>query len=280
MTEDDARIAATLARPRYELIPMRGVESQLAHLPATAVVTVTASPTRGLESTLELTRTLVALGHHVVPHLSARLVEGPGHLDELLAQLGELRIHEVFVIAGDATQPAGPYEGAGDLLEAIAEDGRSFAEVGISGYPETHGLIPDATTIAAMHRKAPHATYIVSQICFEPTTTRRWVRAVRARGITLPIYVGLPGVVDRARLLRLAVRVGLGDSVKFLSKQARVGTRLLAGYEPDDLVYGLIDLVGDPVQRIAGWHLFTFNEVERTEDWRRRLLATTQGAAL
>ena len=280
MTPSDARVAASLAHPRYELIPMRGVEDQLEHLPLGAVVTITASPTRGLEPTVDLAAMVAARGHRVVPHLSARLVRGPAHLDELLARLTELEVREVFVIAGDAPHPAGPYEGAGDLLEAMAEVGADFERVGISGYPETHGLIPDATTISAMHRKAPYATHIVSQICFEPAVTRRWVAAVRARGITLPIHVGLPGVVDRSRLLRLSLRVGLGDSVRFLSKQAQVGGRLLAGYEPDELVYGLADLVGDPVQRVVGWHLFTFNEVERTEAWRQRMLANLQGAAL
>ena len=280
MTPSDARVAASLAHPRYELIPMRGVEDQLEHLPLGAVVTITASPTRGLEPTVDLAAMVAARGHRVVPHLSARLVSSPAHLDELLARLTELEVREVFVIAGDAPHPAGPYEGAGDLLEAMAEVGADFERVGISGYPETHGLIPDATTISAMHRKAPHATHIVSQICFEPAVTRRWVAAVRARGITLPIHVGLPGVVDRSRLLRLSLRVGLGDSVRFLSKQAQVGGRLLAGYEPDELVYGLADLVGDPVQRVVGWHLFTFNEVERTEAWRQRMLANLQGAAL
>jgi methylenetetrahydrofolate reductase (NADPH) len=280
VTRSPRLVAASLEHARFEIIPMRGIEAELEHLPPGAVVTITASPTRGLQPTLDLAEQVVGRGHHAVPHLSARLVESAAHLDELVARMVELRLSEVFVIAGDVGEPAGPYEGAADLLEAMAEGGHAFAQVGISGYPERHPVIPDATTIDAMHRKAPHATYIVSQICFDASTTRSWIDAVRDRGITLPIHVGLPGVIDRPRLLRLSLRVGLGDSARFLSHQSRLGGRLLAGYQPDELVHGLADLVADPVRGVAGWHLFTFNEVERTEAWRRQLLATTLGAAL
>jgi methylenetetrahydrofolate reductase (NADPH) len=280
VTRSPRLVAASLEDARFEIIPMRGIEAELEHLPPGAVVTITASPSRGLEPTLDLAERVAGRGHHAVPHLSARLVRSAAHLDEILVRMVELHLPEVFVIAGDVGEPAGPYEGAADLLEAMAESGHEFDQVGISGYPESHPVISDPTTIDAMHRKAPHATYIVSQICFDVPTTRRWIAAVRDRGITLPIHVGLPGVVDRSRLLRLSLRVGIGDSARFLSHQSRLSGRLLTGYQPDELVHGLTDLVADPVRGVAGWHLFTFNEVERTEAWRQRLLATTLGAAL
>jgi methylenetetrahydrofolate reductase (NADPH) len=252
---------------------MRGVEDAVAALPDDAVATVTASPTRGMEPTMELAAQLVAAGHRAVPHLSARLVASRDHLDELLARMEELGILEAFVIAGDAPQPAGPYPGAVELLEEMSERGHGLTEVGISGYPERHPFLDDQTTITAMAAKAPHATYVVSQICYEPTTIRGWISALRARGVDLPVHVGLPGVIDRRRLLALSLKVGMGDSVRYLSKQGETATRLLTGYTPDELLHGLIDLLGDPAEGIAGWHLFTFNEVARTEAWRRQLLA-------
>ena len=273
-------LAASLERVRFEVIPMKGVADQLRYLPDDALVTVTASPTKGIQPTLDLARTITAAGHRVVPHLSARLIAGSDHLDDVLGQLDQLAVKEVFVIAGDAPEAAGPYEGAGDLLEAIDAKGTRFELVGISGYPESHAFIPDEATVAQMARKAPYATHIVSQICYDPDVLRAWVYAVRARGIHLPIFIGLPGVIDRARLLRVSVRVGLGDSVRFLSKQSQVATRMLAGYQPDELMTEITDLLDDPVARVHGWHLFTFNEVERTERWRQELLATTRGAAL
>lgn len=270
-------LVASLRRVRFELIPMRGVELALAALPVASVVTITASPSRGMEPTMELAARAVDAGHRVVPHLSARLVGSPSHLDDLIARLASLGIVEAFVIAGDAPQ-AGPYAGAVELLDAMAERGHHLEHVGISGYPERHPILDDRTTIAAMSAKARHATYIVSQICFDAATIRSWITAVRQRGVELPIHLGLPGIVDRRRLLGLSLKVGLGDSVRYLGKQSETATHLLGGYRPDELLYGLADLLADPVGRVAGWHLFTFNEVARTDEWRRRLIAELEGS--
>ena len=114
--------------------------------------------------------------------------------------------------AGDAREP-GPFQDAASLLRALA--GR-FAEVGITGYPESHHLIDDDTTIQAMFEKSPMATYIVSQICFDPEVIQTWIARVRARGTDLPIWIGVPGMVDRARLLRVSMKIGLGESARFL----------------------------------------------------------------
>jgi methylenetetrahydrofolate reductase (NADPH) len=266
-------LLTSLERARFEIIPMRGVEDQIDLLPEGSVVTVTASPTRGLGPTLELARELAAREHRVVPHLSARLVGGHDELARILDELHALGVVEVFVPAGDIAHPLGPFEGAADLLEAMTELGHGLEHVGITGYPETHAFIPDVTTIEAMHRKAPHATHIVSQICYDAAMIRGWIDAVRARGVHLPIFLGIPGVIDRARLLRVSMRVGLGDSVRFLRKQTEVAGRLLTGYVPDELIHDLADLVGDDQARVSGWHLFTFNEVGRTVEWRRQLMA-------
>src|SRR3712207_257842 len=84
----------------------------------------------------------------------------------------------------------------------MAEIGHTLEEVGISGYPETHPLISDETTIRAMYDKAPYATYIVSQICVDPAVTAHWIRRVRNRGVELPIHIGIPGVVNTTKLMR------------------------------------------------------------------------------
>ena len=42
-----------------------------------------------------------------------------------------------------------------------------------------------------MWDKRQHATYIVSNLCFDPAGYRNWVLRVRARGVTLPILTGM-----------------------------------------------------------------------------------------
>lgn len=281
MSQDigDSGVAASLRRVRFEVLPLAGVEEQIAHVPDGAIVTVTSSPAKGLEATLALCERLRDRGVVAVPHVAARLLRGRDDVAALLRRLDGTGISEVFVVAGDAPEPAGPYEGALGLLREMADLGHTLERIGVTGYPESHASIPDDDTIRAMDAKAPYASYIVSQICYDPSTIERWVGAVRARGIALPIYCGIPGAVDMARLLRISLKVGLGDSVRFLRKQGGVVRRLVAGYSPDPLVEGLAHLLADPASDVAGWHLFTFNEVENTEQWRQARLARTQGVS-
>jgi methylenetetrahydrofolate reductase (NADPH) len=276
-TEAESRRAliTALERPRYEILPLDGVADKvLMHVPRGIKVTITASPSRGLDATLELVERLSAAGYAVAPHLSARLINDGGHLEELLRQLRSAGVNDLFVIAGDIREPAGQFEGAAALLSAMGELRERFAQVGISGYPESHHVISDETTIEAMFEKEPMATYIVSQICFEADVIATWVRRVRDRGTLLPIWIGVPGTVDNRKLLQISRRIGLGDSARFL-RANRAWVRRLAlarTHTPTTLVGELGPLIADPAARIAGFHIYTFNELERTEEWRRQLL--------
>lgn len=266
-------VLASLAQPRFEIVPMKGVEQQIAYLPDDAIVTVTSSPTRGTDATLALAARLAHRdGYHVVPHIAARLIRDRAQLEGLLRQLAGLGLDEIFVVAGDAPRPVGPFEGAIDLLRAMADIGHDL-RIGVTGYPESHAFIPDDTTIQAMTEKQTFASYIVSQICFDPRVIAGWIAAVRARGTHLPIYIGVPGAVDLAKLVRMSLRVGIGDSLKFARKQSGTVARLVGGYRPDHLVDGLAGTVADADMKVAGWHLFTFNDIRSTEAWRQRLLA-------
>jgi methylenetetrahydrofolate reductase (NADPH) len=210
----------------------------------------------------------------VVPHLSARLVRDRSHLEEIVARLRGAGVDEVFVIAGDARHPAGRFPGAAQLLEAMGQLRECFTEIGISGYPESHHFISDETTIEAMFAKAPMATYIVSQVCFDAEVIAAWVRRVRDRSTLLPIWIGVPGAVDSRRLLRTSLRIGLGESVRFLRAQHGVVRRFLSPrlYTPTDLLKALTPAFADPAARVGGIHVYTFNELKQTETWRRQLV--------
>jgi methylenetetrahydrofolate reductase (NADPH) len=268
-------LVAALQRPRYEVLPLDGVaEEVVAHLPPGSKVTLTASPSKGLEATLTVAEALAPRDYSVVPHLSARLVRDRAHLEEIVARLRAVDVREVFVIAGDASQPAGQYAGAAELLAAMGELRESFAEIGISGYPESHHFISDETTIEAMFAKEPMATYIVSQICFDAGTIATWVKRVRDRGTHLPIWIGVPGAVDTRKLMRTSLRIGLGESVRFLRSQHGLLRRFLSPrrYTPTDLLEQLSPTFADPAARVGGIHVYTFNELKETEAWRRQLV--------
>jgi methylenetetrahydrofolate reductase (NADPH) len=277
-TREAAALAALLRRPRFEVLPLDGIEEQvLAHVPTGARVTVTASPRKGLDATLELAERLARAGYITVPHLSARLVRDRAHLEEVVERLLGAGVRELFVPAGDAQEP-GEFAGAVDLLRAMGPLRDRFDEIGITGYPETHHLISDEETIQAMFAKAPMATCIISQICFDAGVIADWIAEVRRRGTALPIWIGLPGTVDHAKLVRISMKIGLGESARFLRTHTNWMTRLVTRqFKPDPLLRGLAPTLADPDAIVAGFHLYTFNEVARTEKWRRELLERLAG---
>jgi methylenetetrahydrofolate reductase (NADPH) len=270
-----AALIEALHRPRYEILPLDGIADEVvAHVPREIRLTVTASARRGLDASVALVERLRATGYAVVPHVSARLVRDPAHLEEVVGRLRAAGVDDVFVIAGDIEEPTGTFAGAAGLLTAIGELGHRFAEVGISGYPESHHVISDETTIEAMFEKEPMATYIVSQICFDAPVIETWVRRVRDRGTMLPIWIGVSGVVTNRRLLRISRRIGLGESARFLRAHGAWVRRLALPrvYRPTGLLADLAPLLADPAARVAGLHLYTFNELKRTERWRGRTI--------
>ena len=217
-------------------------------------------------------------GYPVVPHLSARLVRDRVHLEEAVTRLTAAGVRELFVPAGDATEP-GAFTGAADLLRAMGTLRAAFDEIGITGYPESHHLISDEETIQAMFAKAPMATCIISQICFDADVIAGWIAEVRRRGTHLPIWIGLPGTVDYAKLVRISMKIGLGESARFLRRHGNWMSRLMTRqFKPDPLLRGLAPLVADPGAGVAGFHLYTFNEVARTERWRREAIRRLESA--
>lgn len=275
------RLAQALRHPRYEVIPLEDTEEEvLAHIPKEAKITVTASPQKGTEETLRLAERLAGQGYHVSPHLSARQMEDSTRVEEILQRLHEAGIRDAFVVAGDAKEPAGEYAGASELLESMSEIGYELEEIGITGYPEGHPFLEDETLRQAMTEKRLYATYIVTQICFDPDTTSAWVRGLRERGVELPIYIGIPGAVSKRKLMQISSSIGVGGSADFLKKHGNWFVRLLlpGGYSPDDLVKELGPYLGDPDCGVYGFHIYTFNEVEKTEAWRQEMLGSIEGA--
>jgi methylenetetrahydrofolate reductase (NADPH) len=271
-------VEALLRSPRYEVFPGRDTEQAVADwVPAGMTVTVTASPVKGLDATVELTERLATRGYRVVPHLAARSVASDAHLADIVARLKAVGVDDVFVPGGDAPHPAGPFDGALPLLERLAEMGRPFSRIGITGYPESHPKIHDDITVQAMWDKRKYASYIVSNVCFDAARLGRWIQRIRARGITLPLYVGLAGPAERSRLLRMAAVAGASESARFITRHPGWILRFWVpgGYSPDRLLDRAAGVITAPSAGVAGLHLFTFNQLQQAEQWRRAALERT-----
>jgi len=272
-----------LASCRYEVLPTASAEEAvLASVPADVTIAVTVSPAKGLGPTLLLAGRLAAGGYTAVPHVSARLIRDRQHLADIVAELREYGVTNVFVPAGDADPAAGPFPSALSLLEALDDMGRPFAEVGVTGYPQSHPLISDDVTVQAMWDKRQYATYLVSNLCFDAVALRRWIARIRARGVDLPLYVGLAGPIDRTKLLAIATKIGVAESSRFLAGHAAWFMRLATpgAYDPQRLLGRTRSAITGAGSAVAGLHFFTFNQVKLTEQWRQDLLSRSAGHSL
>ena len=275
----NAEVSGLVASTRFELVPMKGVDDAIAALPEASSVSVTCSPTKGIPATLDLTVRLLDLGHHPIPHISARMVEGPDEVFKLAVWFREHGLRDLFVVGGDADQPHGPYADGLTFLRDLLGHDHGLERIGVPAYPDGHPFIDRSVLREALHAKQELITEAgvsagaSTQMCFDAGRIRSWLDEERRLGLTLPIHLGVPGVVDRARLMRMGARLGVGTSLRYLSKNRATVVRMLApgGYDPTDLVREMApeaEALG-----IVGLHSFTFNSVADTAAWREALLA-------
>ena len=271
---------------QFEVLPLERSVELAERLPGAERLTVTCSPRHGPDESVAVARRLQRLGHDVTVHVAARMVRDRAHLDELLDGMAHAEA-DLFLIGGDATPPHGGWSSAVDLLPVIAEHPLRPSEIGIAGYPEGHPLIEDGTLADVLQKKSALADYVTTQLCFDPEAVLAWLRETRERGVTLPVLVGLPGVVDRRRLLEMSMRIGVGPSLSFLRKQR--GLRNLLGpsrVTPDRVYDGLSPCLEERDLNIAGFHYYTFNQLVDTWEWEREkrgplpLVAESRGRQL
>lgn len=280
----DSAMRPLVAGATLELIPMKSLERAIGELRPGSRISMTCSPAKSIAATLDEAARLLDLGHTVVPHLAARMVESDEHLAAIHGCVRELGLREIFVVAGDAPE-TGCFHDAIEFIEALIDlddrsgERRAIDHIGVTAYPESHPLIPDDKLHDALHRKQElilstgRTAHASTQMCFSSDTIVEWIRRERAAGLTVPVHLGVPGVIDRTKLLATGMRLGIGTSLRYLSKNRRALGRLMtrSAFTPDSLLKpfaGRVDELG-----ISGLHVFTFNQVDATEVWRERVLS-------
>lgn len=261
----------------FELIPLKSLVGAVEALPAGAEVSVTCSPAKGIDETQRITAELQADGYTAIPHFSARMVRDKAHTAELAAWCRELGLTKVFMVGGDAEEP-GDYAGAVEFLADFLETDHGLDTIGVTAYPDGHVFLSDEKLRWALHEKQRMLSeagvngYCSTQMCFDPDTIAKWLRTEREQGLTLPVHLGISGVVDKSKLLTMGARLGIGDSLKYLRKNVGAVVKMMTSvnYDPNDLLLPLSDdLVNLGVE---GMHVFTFNQVAATNEWRESVL--------
>lgn len=267
-------LLTTVEEAYMEIFPTPTIESKLDVLEPNSYVAVTCSPSKGVDVTLDMVERLALGGFKVVPHIAAKMVRDDAHLREILKRLDDLPIISIFVPGGDAAKPLGKFSTALELLRAIADIDHRLTEIGVAAHPEGHPAVSNEALLEHLLKKQAVSNYMVTQMCFDAAVLAGWLRDIRERGVSLPAWIGLPGVSDRSTLIKTSLRIGVGDSVRYLRHRSRIAANLLKSrtYRPDRLLVDLAPYISDPEYNIAGHHIYCFNQVERSEEWRHEFL--------
>jgi methylenetetrahydrofolate reductase (NADPH) len=265
----------------YELMPTDKVGDQIAVLPAGRTVSVTCSPKKGIDATMDVAARLLAVGHTPIPHFAARMVESPAHFRRMCAWLESTGIQQVFVIGGDAElQGHRPYPSATSLIADLANAKVGLRNIGSAAYPDGHATIPsdvlnDELSIRqGILGDAGISGWLSTQMCFDAELLLTWLEATRDGGVTTPVHLGIPGALDTTKLLTMGMRLGIGASLRYLSKNKSSVSRLVSpgGYDPMELLADIAPVADE--LGITALHVFTFNQVAATNAWREKVLAS------
>jgi methylenetetrahydrofolate reductase (NADPH) len=208
----------------------------------------------------------------------ARFVRDAADLSARVKALAEAGSSSMLVLGGGAPEPIGRYDAAIQLLETGVFQANGVRRIGMAGHPEgnpditkVHG---EAVLLAALQQKQAYLKanglqgFIATQFLFEADPVADWARTLRSHGIDLPIYVGVQGPATIKTLVKYAAMCGVGNSARFIRKQALNITKLLTVNTPDDFVAGLAQLhYGRPELGIAGPHLYPFGGFDKLFDW-------------
>lgn len=214
-------------------------------------------------------------GLEPVPHIVARNLKSRDDLDGMLASLvRDAGVSTALILGGDRDRQAGNFENALQIIETGLLEAHGIRRIAIGCYPEGHPRIPDEVLWQALRAKLDAAarvgleTVLVSQFLFDPQPLIEFARALRREGIEAPLRVGVAGPADRTKLIRYALRCGVGASLRVLRERGSLARNVLAGETPDTLLgAAAVAQKEEPELGMAGVHFFTFGDPAGSARW-------------
>jgi methylenetetrahydrofolate reductase (NADPH) len=236
-------------------------------------IAITFLPNEMMDARIAAAAEVRALGFEPMPHLSARRITSHEELEQIVARtVAEAGVKRMFLVAGDPPVPAGPFADTMALLATGLFERHGIRAIGIAGHPEGHPWMTDGQCWEALEAKHAElesrgiATLIVTQFGFDAGPFLSWLRTLRARGLDVPVRIGVPGPAGVATLMRFAARCGVGASAGVMAKYGISLTRLIGSAGPDALVDQLGKELG-PEHGPVRLHFYPFGGLEKTVDW-------------
>jgi len=277
------RVSAELVRSgSIELIFKRDqqrIEETRELLPFGMSVYVPGLPNQPLLSKLERMRALHEAGFDPVPHLAARRISSRETLRQFLEQAVQAcGVHRVLLIGGDIPEPKGAYVDSAAVLRDGVLARAGVREVGLAGYPEGHVRIPPGVLSAALNEKLVLArdqglgSYIVTQFSFAPSRIVEYCAELARTVPDTPVYVGMPGPTNPAKLIRYARLCGVSTSLRAMIDLGFKAAKLLSHTEPNEQLVVLARYCAARTPcNVVGAHIYSFGGFFESAQWVHRV---------
>jgi methylenetetrahydrofolate reductase (NADPH) len=251
------------------------IENFADYLPPNTTVNVTCLPGSDPIETIQTAEQLKNDGMNAVPHIAARSLVDHNELDILLKELvSKASVTEVLIIGGGGKKQIGQFSDSMAVIKTGLLQKHGITKIGVAGHPEGSADISDEKLKTALLEKNEIAKaegldmYVETQFCFDPEIVLNWERRIRMDGNKLPVHVGIPGPATIKALFRFARLSGIGNSMSFLTKQARNVTKLLTIQSPDALLSGLSKgIEKDKNCLIENFHFYPFGGFAETASY-------------
>ena len=274
------RVVSFLRSASIEITP--GDEKHLPalreYLPAESAVYVSHVPNATLAQLLKTAIAVQAAGFQATPHLVARRINYPATLRSALAELRAHGVEQALLVAGDTEHAVGEYENTLDVFASGLLEKSGIKRIGIAGYPEGQRGIGLAMLSSALKAKQAFADrtgmplFIVTQFGFNGNALKAWEPELARLDVRLPILAGIAGPAPLSKLIRYAMRCGIGASLRVVMHNlSGVNDIAELATTPEQHVMRLMQLPSST--RVIAPHFFCFGGVLETARWINRVVA-------
>ncbi len=274
-------IEAFLGGYSIEVMPRTAekVDDFRALLPAGTRVYIAHIEGTPIEDMVATAKRLSGDGFSVMPHFPARIIQDSAQLGEWIARYqGEANVDQALILAGSPQRQLGSFESSMQILETGLFDKAGFKRLHVAGHPEgNRDIDPDGSdqnVIDALRWKADFAKRtdasmaLATQFCFDAKPVIKWVDALSAAGVDMPVHIGIAGPAKLQTLIRFAIACGVGPSLKVLQKRAMDVTKLILPYEPTEVIAELAaHKVSNPSFNIEQVHFFPLGGIKTNANW-------------
>ena len=241
-------------------------------------VYITFLPDEKSENVVETAKKLKLEGYDVIPHLPARTVKNNEVLEKYIGELAEEAGCSKILIIGGGGNQAGKISSTMDVLKTDLLSKFNFKSVGVAGHPEgSPDISKDALDLAIIEKNkfslnVDFKMYLATQFFFEAKSLIDWEKHLNTINNKLDIHAGIPGPASIKTLINYARSCGIGNSLRFLTKQAFNLTKLATLNTPDKLIYDLANYVEtNKSTNLKNIHFYAFGGMKKTSEWLNHL---------